>query len=355
MQVDFLIIGQGLAGSLLAWTLMQRGCSVVVVDNNFINASLVAAGIVNPISGKRLVKTVDVVTLLPSAINRYDQLSAFFKKPFYIRKTMFRLFRNDSERMQALKRQNNPDYDAYLSGFPVQAQLPSGFAAPYGYIEQRQTGHLLTVPLLSSLKSYFIASDSYRQSVVDYQDLEFRTEEVQWHDISAKQVVFCEGHQVIHNPWFNGLPFQPVKGEILTLNQPISLPDVIINYGNWLLPSSSGNFRIGATFDRLNVDSQITDQGKEALLNILKIFHPELAESSIVKHEAGIRPCSSDRYPIIGRHPQNRQLAVFNGFGSKGSLQIPWYSERFADHLLLNAPLPSSCDIRRFESTFFLN
>jgi glycine/D-amino acid oxidase-like deaminating enzyme len=354
MQVDFLIIGQGLAGSLLAWTLIQRGCRVVVVDNNFINASQVAAGIVNPISGKRLVKTADIEILLPSAINCYDQLSAFFKNPFYIRKTMFRLFRNDSERMQALKRLYSHNYDAYLSGIPAQSQLPSGFVAPYGYIEQKQCGHLLIVSLLSSLNSYFIAKDSYRQSVVDYQYLDF-TSKPRWHDISANQVIFCEGHQVIYNPWFNGLPFQSVKGEVLTLNQSNSLPDAIMNYGNWLLPSASGSFRIGATFDRLKVDNQITEQGKDALLNALKTFHPALAEASIVKHEAGIRPCSSDRYPIIGRHPHNRQLAIFNGFGAKGSLQIPWYSERFVDYLLLNVPLPSSCDIRRFESNYLLN
>ena len=56
MKVDYLIIGQGLAGSLLAWELIQRRCSVVVVDNGNENASQIAAGLINPITGMRFVK-----------------------------------------------------------------------------------------------------------------------------------------------------------------------------------------------------------------------------------------------------------------------------------------------------------
>ncbi len=54
---DFLIVGQGLAGSLLAWELMQRGAKVLIVDNGMPNASQVAAGLINPITGMRFAKT----------------------------------------------------------------------------------------------------------------------------------------------------------------------------------------------------------------------------------------------------------------------------------------------------------
>ena len=67
MITDYLIIGQGLAGSLLAWELIQRDCKVVIIDNGKENASQVAAGLINPITGMRFVKSADVDTLLPAA------------------------------------------------------------------------------------------------------------------------------------------------------------------------------------------------------------------------------------------------------------------------------------------------
>ena len=53
MQVDFLIIGQGLAGSTLAVELLKRGKSILVVDRQDGGGSTrVAAGLVTPLTGK---------------------------------------------------------------------------------------------------------------------------------------------------------------------------------------------------------------------------------------------------------------------------------------------------------------
>ncbi|HBA65740.1 MAG TPA: FAD-dependent oxidoreductase, partial [Methylococcaceae bacterium] len=57
MDIDFLIVGQGLAGSLLAFELIQRNAQVMVVDDGRENASEVAAGLINPVTGIRLVKS----------------------------------------------------------------------------------------------------------------------------------------------------------------------------------------------------------------------------------------------------------------------------------------------------------
>ena len=92
MNIDFLIIGQGLAGSLLAWELIQRDCKVVIIDNGKENASLVAAGLINPITGMRFVKSTDIDTLLPIAKQCYSQLADVFQQTFYIEKPMLRHF-----------------------------------------------------------------------------------------------------------------------------------------------------------------------------------------------------------------------------------------------------------------------
>ena len=352
MQTDFLIIGQGLAGSLLTWELTQRGKHVVVIDTGRENASQVAAGIINPITGMRFVKTAEVETLLPAAYNCYDTLSAFFGQPFYIKKPMIRIFRDEAELAHCKTKLKQAGYAPFLGELNQTDQQLTGFSTPFGFIGQHQTGHLLTVALLARLKQYFMERTSYRQANVDYQAIQIDSA-VHWQDIVAKQVIFCEGHQGSNNPWFSWLPFQLAKGEILTLAHQTILPDAILNYGNWVLPLAPDNVRIGATFDREYVDLQPSTQGRKALLNALKPYSLSLANSNIVEHQAGIRPCTLDKYPFIGKHPNNQKFAIFNGFGAKGSLQIPWYSQRFADFLINHTPLPPSCDVQRFQSTHF--
>ncbi|TAK61015.1 FAD-binding oxidoreductase [Methylobacter sp.] len=346
-MIDYLIIGQGLSGSLLAWELIQRGCKVVVVDNGRENASQVAAGLINPITGMRFVKSADVDALLPAAKHCYSQLADFFQQAFYIEKPMLRLFRSDNEFKNAGKRLNSPDYQAYLGDILPPGSAVNPLATPFGFLEQKQTGYLLTRPLLNCLKAFFIANDSYRQADFDYRDVQLQPS-LRWQDICPKQIIFCEGHQGTQNPWFSWLPFQPAKGEILTLEHQTDLPDKILNHGNWLIPLNAGKIKIGATFDRENLDTQTTEQGKSALLNALNQIAPALTGVTLVNHQANIRPCTRDRQPFIGHHPEHDNMAIFNGFGAKGSLQIPWYSRHFADVLLNGAPLSQVCDIQRY-------
>lgn len=347
MPIDYLIVGQGLAGSLLAWTLIQQRRKVIIVDHGLENASQVAAGIINPITGQRFVKSPTIDTLLPAAKACYAELSDTFKQPFYIEKPMLRLFRSQAEANAGLKRLNNPVYHAYLNGVYPHTKLASDIAAPFGGVYQQQTGFLSTVPLLNCFKDFFIAEGCYRQEAFDYAALQI-SPTLKWQNISPRRVIFCEGYQLIHNPWFSWLPLQPVKGEILTLQTTTTMPASILNYGHWLLPQANQHFRLGATFDREIYDTNPTEQGGITLLQQLNTVSAKLAAAKVIRHQAHIRPCSADREPFIGHHPQIPTLSVFNGFGAKGSLSIPAYSEQLTRNLLTGEPLPKVCDIQRY-------
>ena len=66
IAIDFLIIGQGLAGTVLAWNLIQRGRSVIVLDReDESTSSKVAAGLINPITGRYLTKSWRADETLP--------------------------------------------------------------------------------------------------------------------------------------------------------------------------------------------------------------------------------------------------------------------------------------------------
>lgn len=350
MHIDYLIVGQGLAGSLLAWELIQRNCKVIIIDNGRENASQVAAGLINPVTGMRFVKSPGVDTFLPSAKSCYLTLEKFFNQTLYLEKSMLRVFQSDQEAVNGQKRLNDPGYQAYLESLSITSNTLKSIVAPSGCIIQKQTGYLLTKRLLASLKAFFIAQNCYRSGDFNYQDVQPELA-LRWRNVFPKRIIFCEGHHATQNPWFFWLPFQAVKGEILTYQINYELPDKIINYGNWLIPLGAGRIRIGASFDRENLNTLPTQEAKQALLNQFKKLKLDFSEQTLLKHEAGIRPCTLDKQPFIGQHPHYPQLSIFNGFGAKGSLQIPWYSRHFADALVNGTAISKQCDLQRYYAT----
>ncbi|MGZ8924202.1 MAG: NAD(P)/FAD-dependent oxidoreductase [Methylosarcina sp.] len=351
MNINFLIIGQGLAGSLLAMELMRRRRKVIVIDNGRENASKVSAGLINPVTGMRLVKSADIDQLLSEARRCYLSLSHDFQRVFFHEKPMLRIFRSQTEKDQAMLRLNDPDYRGYLGRIYSCGQKDSGLHTPFGFLEQKQTGHLLTRSLLECLKNYFIEQGCYRLTELDYRDIDF-SPSLKWQDLYAERIIFCEGHRATENPWFSWLPFQPAKGEILTLDHRKELPDRIMNFGHWLIPTAPRRIRVGSTFDWKNPDTVPTEAGKNELLKAVGRIAPGL-QVNLIEHQANVRPGTLDKQPFIGLHPQLRQLAIFNGFGARGSLSIPGYSRQFADFLLKDISLPQRCDIQRYYATHF--
>lgn len=353
MEVDYLIVGQGLAGSLLGWLLLNEKCRILIVDTGRSNASRVAAGLINPVTGMRLIKTDRVETLLPDAIDLYQRLEGIFRQPFYRQLPMLRLLHSSDESQQVQRRCRDSAYSAYLGPIIPREQIDSRLTAPFGAVLQKQTGYLSTVPLLDCLKKYFIADGSYLQCRFDYQQLHIDNQLIRWRQYRAKNIVFCEGYRCRDNPWFSWLPMQPVKGEILTLETEETLPETMINSGNWLIPLDAHQFRTGATFDRTRLDELPTGAGRQQLLEALAAFCPFVQKPRIIAQQAGVRPCTRDKKPFLGSHPQYPHLYIFNGFGAKGSLQIPYYARRFRDFLLSARPLPASASIQRCHAAHF--
>ncbi len=349
MRIDYLIIGQGLAGSLLAWELFRRGSKVLLLDNGEENASRVAAGLINPVTGQRLAKTTSIETLLPVARDYYAELANHFGQFFLVEKPMLRLLRNDEELETAEKRLKQTGYRDYL--IDIVEPWPQ-IAGSLAILRQSQTGYLMTEPLLDALQRFFSGQHLYRRTQLDYREVHpGRT--LRWQNYRPDRIIFCEGYQAIDNPWFDWLPFQAVKGEIITAQSPIPLIDRILNYGHWMIPLDTTRFKTGATFDRSHIDTKVSLEAGNALLSTLSKIYPAQQQARITRRQAGVRPATQDRQPFIGFHPTHPELAIFNGFGAKGSLLIPYYCQRFADTLIQRQPLPAHCDIKRYYETHF--
>jgi len=344
LNIDYLIVGQGLAGSLLAWELIQRGQRVVIIDSGQLNASQVAAGLINPVTGMRLVKTDQVERLLPVAKAYYSNLSHFFKQDFYIEKPLYRLLQHPKDWQAAQKRLQQADYKPYLAGI-VNNHSPTLLAK--SLLKQRQTGYLLTSASLTQLKQFFTEKGVLLTGQLDYASIKLFPH-LNWNQLFPRQIIFCEGYQAVNNPWFSSLPFQLVKGEIITAYSEGPLAQTILNYGHWLIPLDEHQFRTGATFDRTHLDRQVTTNAQQLLLDSLYRICPQFSIRNIIYQQAGIRPATEDKQPFIGVHPLYPQLLIFNGFGAKGSLQIPQYCLDLVDYLLHQQPLPKHCCVSRY-------
>lgn len=347
-DIDTLIVGQGLAGSLLAWELAHRGERILVVDNEHASASsTAAAGLINPVTGQRIVKTVGVDDYLPLAHKRYRAMEEILDRELLFNVPMWRLLRNEKERQVWQKRKQDGAYDGYLGEWLETTQLQPPFVAPLGGFEQLQTGYLDTNALLDGVREYLLETGRFRPQHIDYEMIELEDESVLFDGISCGRVIFCEGYKAMHNPWFDWLPFTPAKGEILSLRFEQPLPKKMINAGRWLMPRVNGEHKLGATYEHEQLDEVTTETARQTLLDALPKILVEPKPYWVTGHQAGVRPATTDRQPFVGLHPKWPQLGIFNGFGSKGSLLIPWHAETFADALLCECALPIECDIRR--------
>jgi glycine/D-amino acid oxidase-like deaminating enzyme len=162
----------------------------------------------------------------------------------------------------------------------------------------------------------------------------------------CKKIIFCEGYQSIHNPYFDWLPFKLTKGEVLTVNFKNLKIDHAINKGAFVLPYD-GNYKLGATYNWDEIDNNPTAEGKEQLLKRAARFIND--EVIVLEHKAGVRPTVSDRRPLLGIHPEHSQMAVFNGMGTKGVMLAPYFANKMVDLILKNEALPSEVNINRFK------
>ena len=78
MQTEYLLIGQGICGTMLSWFLHKEGKSFVIIDDGAKDtASRIAAGIINPVTGRRYVTTWMIETVMPFAIQCYKELENY--------------------------------------------------------------------------------------------------------------------------------------------------------------------------------------------------------------------------------------------------------------------------------------
>lgn len=344
---SLLIVGQGLAGSVLALQAAASGLAVTCVDKaEDAIASKAAAGILNPVTGPRLNLSWEVHTLMPAAKAFYTHWEKQLNASFFDERTIRRIFRKESELKYHSKRYKNEATHTFLSDHLQPNPQPHNAFSNLG--ECHIQAAVLDIPeFLKQVKQWLKAHADYVETDFAHADLDIHADGIQWQAKTFTQVIFCEGAQVKDNPWFGELPFKPAKGESIEIELTHPLPPEILNAQKWIFPFAGNRARTGSTYEWDQLDNVPTEKAKELLLKGVAQMLPDNPVVSTRDHRAGVRPCSHNTRPYVGTHPKHPQLCILNGLGSKGTLMSPWCAQQLLKHLREDTPLHPEMDVQR--------
>ncbi len=352
IPADVLVVGQGVAGSVLAWTLDQSGYNVVLADApDLPAASQVAAGIVNPLTGRKLVRTWRADELFPFLHQFYTDAEQQLNTRFFYPRDIYRPYRSEAEKAAYLTYTADPEVAQYVISDADEQDYSEYIHNDYGGLTVTQSGWLNLPDFTRAVRSYFLKKGQFIARRVLPESIRFQADSAEWNGYSVKKVIFAEGPHSVQNPLFNWLPYNPVKGQILTAlvdHYPI---EAIVNQGAFILPLNAHTIKIGATYTWHDMDWQTTDDGRLFLQNkireLLKIpYH-------IIGQQAGIRPATKDRRPFVGWHPTQPVAGIFSGMGSKGVSLAPYLARQLAGHLRSGEELDPEANISRVVSLYF--
>jgi glycine/D-amino acid oxidase-like deaminating enzyme len=352
MTADYLIVGQGIAGSALAWTLHKRGKKVVLVNSSQRpSASLAAAGIFNPLTGKKLVRTWKADQLFPFLKTFYGEVEQELNARFLHFTTIYRPYRSVEEQNTYIAQTADSSINQYVAESVNNQHYQPYIYNPYGGLEVTQSGWVDVPVFLAAIRTFFQQKNQYVETDFDYKELEVSEKGVLWRGQSYHKLICCEGPHARQNPFFDWLPYNPVKGQMLEVtmdNYPITN---IVNQGVFIMPVESNLYRIGATYTWHDIDWQTTEDGKafleQKLVGLLKVPY------QIVGQRVGIRPATKDRRPLIGLHPAYPTVGIFNGLGTKGVSLAPFFASQFCDFLEGRKELDPEVNIERTFSLYY--
>lgn len=350
MNQHILIVGQGLAGTILAHQLLRNNFKVSIIDKGHegISSSL-AAGVVNPVTGRRIVKSWMMDDLLPVAKAYYHEVEKELGLKLWHELPALRLFTDVGMSNNWGNRMQNEGYQQYLGfaepetikKFPVKTNFG------VGVIHHSARSNISL--MITSFRKKWLEAGILTSAKFQHDDLVQTANSVSYQGQSYDKIIFCEGWEGMNNPLFAAMPFQVTKGEVLVLRLPEMPQENIIKKKVSFVPLGDHLFWVGATNYWEFKDVHPSEEGKSWLkTEIETIIEPPY---EIVDHLAAIRPTIRHRRPIIGfpasieANNSGSRIGIFNGFGTKGTSLVPYWAQQFVRSLLGDRVLDESVDV----------
>jgi len=348
-MIDYLVVGLGLAGISFCEQLERNKKSYKVFNDGSQTSSLVAGGLYNPVILKRFTLAWNADIQLETAMPFYSQLESKLGVKLDCKIPIYRKFASIEEQNLWFEATDKPRLGKFLSTRIIENDNKS-VDAPYGLGEVLHTGRINTKTLVRAYESFLYEKGNLIGKTFDIDALIVEKEHIAYRALKARKIVFATGFGLISNPYFNYLPLNGNKGELMTIKAPKLKEKNIIKSAVFIIPLGDDLYRVGATYERADKTNSPTNRAKIELLDKLHTFLK--CDYDIVDHVAGIRPTVVDRRPLVGLHPKHRNIIVLNGFGSRGVLIAPTVSKQLFNHIEKGEVLPQEIDIKRFSKRF---
>ena len=344
-KVEYIVVGSGLAGILFCETLIQHNKSFVVIDDASQQSSMVAGGLYNPVVLKRFTEVWRAKEQLELALPIYKQLEELLKVKLDYKIPVRRLFNSVEEQNNWFIASDKLSLSEFLST-AIMNNHNQHINAKFGFGEVLHTGRIDTNALVDGFRKLLLNKNQFISESFEHDKLIDKGNHILYKDIEASSIVFAEGFGLKKNPFFNHLPLNGTKGELLTIHAPDLNIDYVLKSSVFLIPLGNDLYRVGATYEWEDKTNNITQKGKEELVGKLKIVLK--CDFDIVDQVAGIRPTVIDRRPLIGRHSEYKNMYVLNGLGTRGVMIAPYVAQKLFNFIDCNEVLDNEVDINRF-------
>jgi len=344
-KVDYIIVGQGIAGTFLSWFFLKHNKSFIVIDEKKeSSASRVAAGIIHPVTGRRMVKTWMADILLPFCSSTYEEIENHFSVKLFHPLPVAELLSSAREYNDWMSRSEEAEMKSYV-GNEIAQDLYSEFLHPvFKKIAINKSSWIDISSLLSTFRNLYSAKEILSEEKFEHDQLKLDDGLVEYKNIRADKIIFCEGVEALQNPWWKDLPFLPAKGEVLVIKAEMELRHVI-NKKIYILQIGKNIFKAGSTYSWNFQDDSPTAEAKDFLVAQLKSILKIPFE--VISHHAAVRPTVKNRRPFLGLHLQYPQVGIFNGLGTKGCLLAPYFAGHLTGFLLGKNELMKEIDVTK--------
>jgi glycine/D-amino acid oxidase-like deaminating enzyme len=345
MHYDLLIIGQGISGTFLSYYLQQSNLSFIVIDDAKPNAaSRAASGVINPVTGRRVVKTWMTGELMAFAKNAYQQIGEELKIECLEQTKIIDFFPTPQMRLAFTDRiRENAEYLKWPAN---ENEWSAHFNYDFGYGEIEPVYLVKINLLLSSFRKKLMEGQYLIEEHFEIDKLNISETKIQYKDISTNKIIFCDGVESFSNPYFKNLPFAPSKGEALIVETENFHTGYIFKKGMSIVPIKNNLFWIGSTyeweFENDKPNKIFRERAELMLLEWLK------TPFKIVDHIASVRPATLERRPFIGFHPKHKNIGILNGMGTKGCSLAPYFANQLVQNLIDQSPIHREADVNRF-------
>ena len=339
-KVDYIIVGDGYAALFFAHQLIKNNKSFYLFSEGKKSASMVSAGIINPAVLKRFTTFWLAQEQIDSLKKTLSEIEGYTHKNYLIEKPILRVFHDEKEKELWLKKSNEI---SFLSNDFIKI---NSIKNPFGCGKVNHSARLNVRDFFTDLMNYLEQNSHLIKKKFDYNLV--NTENSTYKEIQFKNIIFAEGMAVKENPYFSEIPVEANKGHHLEVKLSEKIEDdFTIKKKHFIFPLNENTYYYGGTYDREQTHHKIDNSAVEKLINALAEFYPNDFEVTQVKF--GFRPTVKDRRPIVGNHPEFKNLYVFNGLGARGILNGNYFSINLYNHLENGEQIHPEVDVKRFQ------